>query len=181
MSRRKRGWGEDLTPKKTTKKKRTKKKETRKVKDDDLDFDLDDPEVKAGDKAMKILDKALDKVPMSGIDLSEEVDEAEDEATRVAQRLGIDISTECPVCRTLGQCECTEEDRSFQRRIRFESPDSDATCRCDRCGGALSCVLIPRAGCTPPFELSHMTPVWGCAHCHGASLATVLVTNTRGK
>lgn len=140
-------------------------------------------------KATKAKPKEVDEFDIDEFDIDGGVDfasklkastEPEDETERVAQRLGIDISTQCPVCRTLESCSCTEEDRSFQRRIRFEH-DVEATALCQRCGGALTCVLIPRAGTNPPFDLSHMAPVWGCAHCHGASLATVLVNATRGK
>lgn len=134
---------------------------------------------KVGDRAMEIVDRQVKKVPKGPGLGKEDPSEPNDEVERVAQRLGIDLSLECPVCRSLEECECTEEDRSFQRRIRFEADEK--TPRCQRCSGALSCLLIPRAGSSAPYDLSHMVPVWGCVSCHGASLATVLVNASRGK
>jgi len=147
-----------VEPKKPPTKKRVKK--TKKVEPED-DLGLDDApwEEEAGDP------KKVGKT----------------KAEEVAESLSIDLSSECPVCRSLEACECEEEDRAFTRRVRFAADVKDVA-RCPRCQAPHSVLHLPRPGSGPgPYRLSQFVPVWGCAVCHPTALATVLLAQGRGR
>lgn len=91
-----------------------------------------------------------------------------------------DLSTECPVCRSLDGCECDEEDRTFLRRVRFED-DVKKVARCPRCQAPLSVLYLPRPGARAPFRLPEFTALWGCSICHGVSLATAAISTSTGR
>lgn len=98
-----------------------------------------------------------------------------------AAKLGIDLRSECPVCRSVdGGCSCEEADREFVRRVRHEE-DVKAVARCRRCRGPLSVVYVLRPGAgPPPHELSRFSAVWGCAGCSGDALASVALAERGG-
>lgn len=159
------GEPKDEKAKKTKKtKKKTKKKKTKKVtkkakqgKAEDLDYGIDD----AGDGG--------------------DVETPPWEEKPGAPELRIDLSSECPVCRSLEDCECEEEDRSFLRRVRF-SADVKQVPRCERCQAPLSVLYLVRPGVEPGdtgFRLAHFVAVHGCAICHGTALATTALSTGR--
>lgn len=89
-----------------------------------------------------------------------------------AELLGLDLASECPVCRSLEPCECDEEDRSFVLRTRHEH-DVKRVPLCQVCLGPLSVIYVRRRGVTgpPPYRLSQFSALWGCAGCEGDGLA----------
>ncbi len=92
---------------------------------------------------------------------------------RAAQDLGLDLSKECPVCRSLDTCECDEEDRTFVLRTRFDH-DVKRVALCQRCFGPLSVVyLLVRHG-GPPHRLAQFEAVYQCVQCAGYALAQVV-------
>ena len=97
---------------------------------------------------------------------------------REAKALGVDLRLECPVCRSVKGCDCTEDERAYQRRIRF-TEGVKAVPRCEICACPLSCLIAPRPGATPPFELIETAAIYGCANCSGVALATHLVNASR--
>lgn len=96
-----------------------------------------------------------------------------------AKEIREDLALECPVCRSLEACACEEDDRTFQRRCRFEH-DVKKTARCPRCHAPLSVIYVPRPGTRPPYRLPCFNPVWGCSICHGSSIAAVASGVGRG-
>lgn len=103
-----------------------------------------------------------------------------DPAEAVAEEYEINLALECPVCRSLDPCECEEEDRSFQRRVRFEE-DVKKVARCPRCQAPLSVLYLPRPGAHPPYRLSCFTSAWGCAVCNGPGIATIALQVGRAR
>lgn len=93
---------------------------------------------------------------------------------KAARAFGIDTSMECPVCRSLEECECEEDDRTFARRVRFED-DVKKTARCPRCKAPLSVVYLPRPGAKPPFRLSQFEALWSCSCCHTEAVACAVL------
>lgn len=173
-------------PAKRVKKKPAPKPEPEDDQDDDLDDDLmalldDDPEPAKKPTVKKPRAKAKSKPKAApepeDDDLSELLeDSTEREAVKAAT--GIDIASECPVCRKMnGKCKCEEDDRTFFRRTRFEN--GDKTARCPRCKAPLSSVYVPRPGAKKPFRLPQFTVVWGCVPCHGDALATTMLNAHR--
>jgi len=150
--------------KKAAKKKAAKKAAKKEEPEDDLDLGLaDDPTE----------------------DLDSFGDDPEDEATEtpteaVARAFSIDLSLECPVCRSTDPCSCEEADRSFVRRVRFED-DVEKVARCARCRAPMSVVYLPRPGAEvdPPagagdpggYRLSQFAALHACSVCHGDGLA----------
>jgi len=142
-----------------TKGKKTKpRKKMEKAKEDDLD--LDDLET------LRISDEILAEKPDT------------DGLFKDNDGIGIDLSTECPVCRSLDGCDCEEEDRTFLRRVRFED-EVKKVARCPRCQAPLSVLYLPRPGARAPFRLPEFTALWGCSICHGVSLATAAISTGR--
>lgn len=190
------GLGDD-EPKKATKVKRTKKKRAKKTAgaDDDLDdYGLADDEPKKAKKkrssssrkrtkaAKKRGDPDKKHMGTTGGPVEDDygIDdvpwEPQDKTHAAAAELGIDLASECPVCRSLDPCECEEEDRSFIRRTRFEE-DVKKVARCPRCRAPLSVVYLPRANsptCPAEHRLPEFVAVWACACCHAPTLAATL-------
>lgn len=92
-----------------------------------------------------------------------------------AAALGFDLSRECPVCRSLEPCGCSEAERAYARRIRFGN-DVKGVPRCPRDGAPLSTLHVPRPGARigPLAELSEFGALYACALCQGEAAATVL-------
>lgn len=108
----------------------------------------------------------------SAVGQSEPVDTS---ATRKkAASLHTDITSECPVCRSISECDCEEADRSFIRRVRFED-DVKKVARCNRCQAPLSVVFIRRASVPlkESYRLSEFCAMYGCSVCAGDSLASL--------
>ena len=98
---------------------------------------------------------------------------------QAAAKFEIDISMECPVCRSLEACGCEEEDRAFVRRTRFQA-DVKKVARCPRCEAPLSVVYLPRPGIkSVPFRLAQFEALYACSCCHNHALATVILSVQR--
>lgn len=98
----------------------------------------------------------------------------------VASQIGVDLSRACPVCRSLECCDCTEQDRSYIRRIRFTA-DVEGVARCEKCRAPLSTIHVlarPKGG--PPYGLEQFDAIYGCARCSGAGLATMVLYESNG-
>lgn len=101
---------------------------------------------------------------------------------------------ECPVCRSTSACLCSEDDRAFVRRTRFDA-DVQRVPRCGVCASPLSVIYLPRVTLSPgtkgsPPRLRLDTPpvmpgsnvpslagygaIWACAVCQGEALAAVI-------
>jgi hypothetical protein len=82
---------------------------------------------------------------------------------------------ECPVCRSVDRCGCSEDDRTFIRRMRFEG-NVEKVAKCSICQSPLSVAYVRRPGIdTPPYELSEFYPIWCCASCSPEAFATVII------
>lgn len=190
---------EEPKPKKTAKKvtKKTKKAAPKKTTEDELDdLDLDDldldekpedeepepedeepePEKVVKKKVVKKTRKKTKKKTAED-KLEEVLEEAKGtkKVEKTAEDIGVDLALECPVCRSLEGCDCTEEDRSFVRRVRFEE-EVTKVARCPRDNSPLSVIYLARPGTKPPHDLSHFTAIWGCVTCRPIGLATVLAS-----
>jgi len=189
---------EEPKPKKKAKKKGSKKK-AKKVEpedDEDDDFGLDDFDddeeeeepkkkpkktKKKGSKAERKKGKKKAKICLT---CREELDECEcpakplNKAEETAEAIGFDVRSECPVCRSCDGCECDEEDRSFVRRLAFETGDKVA--RHPVCGAPLSVIYLPRPNAGEgPYRLPQFTALWGCSVCTGDALAQILTKRVR--
>lgn len=93
----------------------------------------------------------------------------------VAADLKLDLSRECPVCRSLERCDCSEVDRAFFRRTRFE-PGVSGIPRCSSCRGPISTIYVPRHGdhLTDMPSLANFGAIHGCVICQGGALAAIL-------
>lgn len=89
-------------------------------------------------------------------------------APRASQVSHVDLASECPVCRSLAACACTETDRAFVRRVRFES-DVSAVARCPRCRSPLSVIYVRRPGSIGD-SLSGFAAIWACVFCAPATI-----------
>lgn len=92
-----------------------------------------------------------------------------------AAQLGLDLSRECPVCRSLDPCECEEPDRAFVRRARF-LPGVAGVPRCPRCRGPMSTFYVPRLGTARENlpELKNHGALTACVPCDGAAVGATL-------
>jgi hypothetical protein len=91
----------------------------------------------------------------------------------VAAELGLDLSRECPVCRSVERCGCPEPDRAFIRRTRFV-PGLAGVPRCPGCRGPISTFYVRVRASEGEPTLGDYGGLHGCAACQGAELAVVL-------
>lgn len=92
-----------------------------------------------------------------------------------AAEIGLDLSRECPVCRSLEECTCEEPDRAFFRRTRF-LPGVSGVPRCPRCRGPMSTFYVPRFGTAREAltELKNYGSLTACVPCDGAVVGLTL-------
>lgn len=82
------------------------------------------------------------------------------------------FESSCPVCHAPGDCDCTESDRAFVVRTRFQAK-IEGVGRCP-CGAPLSVVYLKRPGVTSnKNELSHYNAAYGCVSCNGVTMASI--------
>lgn len=100
--------------------------------------------------------------------------------TRMAAHEAIDPVSkhgyvDCPVCRSSDRCGCTENDRAFVRRTRFEV-GVERVARCSICRAPLSVAYVRRPGVNDaPYELSEFHAVYCCGVCSPAALCSILL------
>jgi len=112
-------------------------------------------------------------------DLLDELPDGDEPKKPGAKRGDVAAVSECPVCRSIDDCACNEDDRAFTRRTRFES-DVETVSRCPRCGLPLSVLYVPRAGTSAPYDLSHAAAIYACVVHGGAGIATVAAIQSSG-
>lgn len=93
---------------------------------------------------------------------------------RVAEALGVDLATACPVCEAVDPCACSEEERTFARRTR-RGFAGVLRCSLLTCRAPLSVLYLPRVGAPEKDRgLVHYTAVHLCAACQGDGIAAIL-------